>query len=116
MAYLPAQAGGSTKMCAVHVSGEFFLPDRSRRPRTRSNPSTGSYLDSFCRAAADIVAVDLAPPEHLSAFGPVVDGIAIPREPAQLMEEHGPLALFRNYGVLAAFAGSEVSLTAHGTW
>ncbi|XP_022663617.1 neuroligin-1-like [Varroa destructor] len=59
------------------------------------------------RAAADIVGVGLSPPEHLSAFGPIVDGIAVPREPAQLMEEHGPMALFRNYAMLAALAGSE---------
>lgn len=67
------------------------------------------FLHTIHRAAADIVGVGLSPPEHLSAFGPIVDGIAVPREPAQLMEEHGPMALFRNYAMLAALAGSEVT-------
>lgn len=60
------------------------------------------------RAVPDILRVDLAPPDHLSAFGPVVDGIVIPKEPSLLMEDHGA-SFYKNYEMLAGVARVEVS-------
>ncbi|XP_028966562.1 neuroligin-4, X-linked-like [Galendromus occidentalis] len=59
------------------------------------------------RSAEDIVAVGLSAGEYLTTFGPVVDGIAIPKEPSLLMEEHGPNALFKTYELLVGMADNE---------
>ncbi|OQR69015.1 neuroligin-2-like [Tropilaelaps mercedesae] len=58
------------------------------------------------RAVTDILRVSLEPPEHLSAFGPVVDGIVIPKEPSLLMEDHGA-SFYKNYEMLVGVARVE---------
>lgn len=60
------------------------------------------------RAVTDILRVNIEPPEHLSAFGPVVDGIVIPKEPSLLMEDHGA-SFYKNYEMLVGVARVEVS-------
>ncbi|CAG2119744.1 unnamed protein product, partial [Medioppia subpectinata] len=37
------------------------------------------------KSVEDILRVDLMTPQHLTAFGPIVDGIVVPLEPRQLM-------------------------------
>lgn len=61
------------------------------------------------RAVTDILRVSLEPPEHLSAFGPVVDGIVISKEPSLLMEDHGA-SFYKNYEMLVGVARVEVSV------
>ncbi|XP_022670080.1 neuroligin-1-like isoform X3 [Varroa destructor] len=58
------------------------------------------------RAVTDILRVSLEPPEHLSAFGPVVDGIVISKEPSLLMEDHGA-SFYKNYEMLVGVARVE---------
>ncbi|GIY52329.1 neuroligin-4, X-linked [Caerostris extrusa] len=40
------------------------------------------------RPVEDILAVPLSVPDHLSAFGPTIDGVVVPGEPAEVMEKH----------------------------
>ncbi|KFM62862.1 Neuroligin-4, X-linked, partial [Stegodyphus mimosarum] len=40
------------------------------------------------RSVQDILAVPLSVPDHLSAFGPTIDGVVVPGEPADIMEKH----------------------------
>ncbi|KAF8766907.1 Neuroligin-4 like protein [Argiope bruennichi] len=40
------------------------------------------------RPVQDILDVPLSVPDHLSAFGPTIDGVVVPGEPAEVMEKH----------------------------
>lgn len=40
------------------------------------------------RPVQDILAVPLSVPDHLSAFGPTIDGVVVPGEPSDIMEKH----------------------------
>lgn len=53
----------------------------------------------------EIIAVNFKVPTHLTAFGPVVDGIVIPNDPATLMSEYN--SLFGNYDLLFGVAKIE---------
>ena len=38
------------------------------------------------KSVNEIMAVDLMPPQYLTTFGPIIDGIVVPSEPKQIME------------------------------
>lgn len=50
------------------------------------------------KSVEDIISVNFKVPTHLTAFGPVVDGIVIPNDPALLMSEYD--SLYGNYDLL----------------
>lgn len=50
------------------------------------------------RSIADIMRVQLDVPDYLTAFGPTIDGIVIPAEPAVLMKNYKDL--FGQYDLL----------------
>lgn len=38
------------------------------------------------KSVNEIMSVDLMPPQYLTTFGPIIDGIVVPSEPKQIME------------------------------
>ncbi|KAG8194051.1 hypothetical protein JTE90_003001 [Oedothorax gibbosus] len=46
----------------------------------------------------DIMGVQIQVPDHLSGFGPVVDGIVLPQDPAEIMSKPG--SLFNQYDLM----------------
>lgn len=50
------------------------------------------------RDLQDIMSLNVSAPEYLSTFGPTVDGIVLPADPANIMERNA--ALFTQYDLL----------------
>lgn len=57
------------------------------------------------KTMTEIVSIDLNVPTHLTAFGPVIDGIVIPAEPQTLMSK--PNTIFTNYDLIFGVAKAE---------
>ncbi|KAH9416431.1 postsynaptic membrane assembly [Dermatophagoides pteronyssinus] len=53
----------------------------------------------------DILSIDLKIPTHLTAFGPIIDGIVIPNDPQSLMSKSNPL--FGSYELLFGVVKTE---------
>ncbi|XP_022241701.1 neuroligin-4, X-linked-like isoform X1 [Limulus polyphemus] len=57
------------------------------------------------KSMADIMRVQLLVPEHLTAFGPIVDGIVIPHEPELLLRDY--TKLYSQYKLLVGVVRNE---------
>lgn len=57
------------------------------------------------KTVTELLSVDLKIPAHLTVFGPVIDGIVIPNNPALLMSK--PNSIFSRYELLFGLTKSE---------
>jgi hypothetical protein len=94
------QSGSALSPWAIASDAVSHSRNLAKALRCPDEPDKNSLMVDCLRqrSVEDIIAVDFKVPTHLTAFGPVVDGIVIPNDPALLMSEHN--SLYGNYDLL----------------
>ncbi|XP_054153937.1 neuroligin-3-like isoform X2 [Oppia nitens] len=94
------QSGSALSPWAVASDAVLHSRNLAKALRCPDEPDKNSVMVDCLRqrSVEDIIAVDLRVPTHLTAFGPVIDGIVIPNDPAILMSD--PNSFYANYDLM----------------
>ncbi|CAG2169935.1 unnamed protein product [Oppiella nova] len=109
------QSGSALSPWAIASDAVTHSRNLAKALRCPDEPDKNSVMVDCLRQRSidDIIAVDLRVPTHLTAFGPVIDGIVIPNDPAILMSDMN--SFYANYDLLFGVTKIEAynQFTAH---
>lgn len=92
-------SGSALSPWAIASDAIFHAKNVARALGCGEQATTKSVLECLrLKPAQEMLAVDLKVPTHLTAFGPVIDGIVIPNDPQVLMSK--PNSIFASYQLL----------------
>ena len=94
------QSGSALSPWAIASDSLVHSRNLAKALRCPDEPDKNSAMVDCLRQRSvdDIIAVDLRVPTHLTAFGPVIDGIVIPNDPAILMSDVN--SFYGNYDLM----------------